>query len=54
MTTAGVLTFLLLFLGSVAIVTLVFALTVLAVAFIEAPDDLHDIDIKGTPKQNDN
>jgi hypothetical protein len=47
MTTAGLLTFLLLFLGSIVIVLAVFSLTLLALAFIGSPNDLNDIDIKG-------
>ena len=51
MTTAGVLTFLFLFLGFVFLVVALFGLTLLGMAFIGQPEDMNDVEIKGEPKQ---
>lgn len=50
MTIAGIVTFAILLLVGIGIILVVAAVTLLALAFIGAPDDLNDVDIKGSPK----
>ena len=51
MSMAGIWTVGLLLLAGIGFLAVVIAITLLALAFIETPDDLNDVDIKGTPNR---
>jgi hypothetical protein len=51
MNSPGFWTFLLLLGGSVSVVVMMFAITLTAIAFIGAPEDINDVDIDGKPKK---
>ena len=52
MTSAGVVTFILLLVGSIGAFTMALLLTAVAIAFVGTPDDLNDVDIDGKPPRD--